>query len=319
MAIPDTISLIVEWDNVRFADIARGQRVLEVLGGQMQEIPGTCDISILYNEHAMDGSLLQQVADRTLGHMRSAVQLIPTPGLAYYQLKNEGARRTHGSIIVFVDSDVIPEAGWLRQLLRSFTDPGIDVVAGNTYIEYNGLYSKAMALGWMMFPARSSDGWPSPNSWFFANNVAFRRSIFEQHPFPDDTMQFRGQCYRLAQRLQAHGIEIYMHPSARAAHPAPRGIGHFIRTAICEGHDRFQFPRMAGVFEALTFRAIARRFRSDLRQAWRGVGRRRREVGVAVASLPVALAVVTSFYTLCCVGEILARWAPSIVRRHFAL
>lgn len=319
MTVACVVSLIVEWDNVRFADVARGQRMLEALRDQVQEVPGPCEILVLYNEHTVDGGQLRQVTDRVLGNAPTVVHVIPTRGLAYYQLKNEGSRRATGSIIVFVDCDVVPEAGWLRQLLQSFEDPGIVVCAGNTYIEHDGLYTDAMAIGWLMFPMRSPDGPPRPSSWFFANNVAFRRDVFERYPFPDDVEQFRGQCYRLAQRLRANGIQIYMNPSARTAHPAPRGVGHFIRTAVCEGHDRFQFPRMAGARDALTLRAIIRRFRGDLVRAWRGVVWRRHEADLARARVPVGLAVATSFYTLCCLGEILALRAPHVVRRYFAI
>ena len=319
MTAAPTVSLIIEWDNVRFADVARGQRMLEVLRDQVHEVPGPCEILVLYNEHTVDGAHLHQVIGRVFGSAPTAVHVIPTRGLAYYQLKNEGARRATGSIMVFVDCDVVPEAGWLRHLLRSFEDPGIAVCAGNTYIEHDGFYSDAMALGWLMFPMRSPDGPPRPTSWFFANNVAFRRDVFARYPFPDDVEQFRGQCYRLAQRLQANGIQIYMNPSARTAHPAPSGAGHFIRTAVCEGHDRFQFPRMAGTRDALTLRAIIRRFRRDLVRAWGSVARRRRETDLAPARVPLGLAVATSFYSLCCLGEILALSAPTVVRRYFAI
>ncbi|HXJ77185.1 MAG TPA: glycosyltransferase family 2 protein [Candidatus Methylomirabilis sp.] len=320
MTEPDAVSIIVEWDNVRFADVTRGQRLLEMLRDQTREMPGVYEIAILYNEDAIDGSRLREVADRALGLLKARTHMVPTGGLAYYQLKNEGVRRTGGNLVVLVDSDVLPEAGWLRQLLQPFADPAVDVVAGSTYIEHEGLYGQAMALGWAMFPPRpATDGTLSATSWFFANNVAFRRAVFERHYFPEDLQQSRGQCYRLAEALRANGTAIYMSSSARAAHPAPHGTAHFVRTAVCEGHDRFQYLRMRGALNAVTLSATARRVKQDVRRAWRAVVRRRAEVCMSLVRLPVALALVTSFYALCGMGEILARWAPGVVRRHFAL
>ena len=313
------VSLIVEWDNVRFAEIARGQQMLEALRDQVQELPEPCEILMLYNELSIDGSHVRRITERVLGSTSAAVRVIPTRGLAYYQLKNEGARLANGNVLVFVDCDVVPESGWLSQLLRSFEDPAILVCAGNTYIETGGLYRDAMAVGWLMFPMRSRDGAPHPNSWFFANNVAFRRGVFTRYPFPDDVEQFRGQCHRLAQRLLADGIAIHMNPSARTAHPAPRGVGHFVRTAVCEGHDRYQFPRFAGTHEMLTFRAIVRRFWQDLARAWHSARYRRGEASTPRVSVPAGFAAAIAFYLLCFVGEVLARSAPNVVRRYFAL
>lgn len=56
-------------------------------------------------------------------------------------------------MIVFLDSDVIPEEGWLAGLLRAFRNPAVQVVCGGTYISLEGLYSKTVALFWF-FPLR---------------------------------------------------------------------------------------------------------------------------------------------------------------------
>ena len=56
----------------------------------------------------------------------------------------------------FLDSDVVPEPGWLDRLLDALAGPGVEVVAGGTYVEPVGLVGKTFALTWF-FPLRGDD------------------------------------------------------------------------------------------------------------------------------------------------------------------
>ena len=98
------------------------------------------------------------------------LEVFAAPGLGYYQLKNESVKRATGVILVFLDSDVIPEPDWLDQLLGAFTEPDVQIVGGNSYIEAASVYSRAFAL-WWFFPLRAPDGPPeladpsTPTTW----------------------------------------------------------------------------------------------------------------------------------------------------------
>ena len=121
--------------------------------------------------------------------------------------KNIGAARARGEVIVFLDSDVIPEEGWLASLLQALSNLDVGVVGGNTYIAHEDLNGKAFALFWF-FPLREARGglWRDPH--FFANNVAFRAEVFRAHSFPP-LGTFRGQCIALggtSSRVTASGF-----------------------------------------------------------------------------------------------------------------
>jgi hypothetical protein len=58
---------------------------------------------------------------------------------------------------LFLDSDVIPQAGWLKFLLGSLdNNPAVEVVAGNTFLDLSDFMGRAMALSWL-FPLRETD------------------------------------------------------------------------------------------------------------------------------------------------------------------
>jgi hypothetical protein len=75
------VSLVVEWDNARYADTERARAMLDRAIDQLREL-------------------------RRKGPASTDVQSIPTHGLRYYQLKHEGAEHSRGEIVVFVDTDV---------------------------------------------------------------------------------------------------------------------------------------------------------------------------------------------------------------------
>ncbi|WP_292065209.1 glycosyltransferase family 2 protein [Mesorhizobium sp.] len=45
------------------------------------------------------------------------------PDGRYYQLKNNGVRLSEGDVVVFMDSDTVPERNWLSNLLAPFEVP----------------------------------------------------------------------------------------------------------------------------------------------------------------------------------------------------
>src|SRR5262245_61337294 len=77
------------------------------------------------------------------------LELVPTPGLTYYKLKNYGVSRTTTEFVVMLDSDAAPQPGWLPGLLAPFKDPEVMAVGGFTVLGYDNLLSKVLALIWI--------------------------------------------------------------------------------------------------------------------------------------------------------------------------
>src|SRR4029077_19368753 len=83
-----------------------------------------------------DASSLQHARSTLNGltHAGAVVpRLLPTADSRYCSLKNAGAAASSGEIIIFLDSDVIPEPNWLAALLETFSNPHVSVVVGSTH------------------------------------------------------------------------------------------------------------------------------------------------------------------------------------------
>jgi GT2 family glycosyltransferase len=235
---------------------------------------------------------------------------VAAPGAGYYDLRNLGAARASGDILVFLDSDAIPDDGWLSGLLDPFDDPAVLVAAGCAYIEPDSLYSRAFALAWF-FPLREEPKPRTPADGFFVNNVAFRRSTFLAHPFTPVPGTSRGACVALARELRDAGITIWKTTAAQVSHPPPHGGRHFVVRALAQGRDRLARERGWRATAVGSLVRLVRHCGGSLRAILRG----RDRVGLSRAAVPGALAIAWTYYGLYFAGEVGTLLGVPAVRR----
>lgn len=326
------VSVVIEWENVQLAEARRSHEMLRRLAGQAHELVdataangsgdvrvlGPVELILLYDDREIDSTSIASLIDECVGPDSPDLQLrlVPSPGGTYYELKNEGSQMAGGDVVVFVDSDVIPEQGWLASLLRPFADPAVQIVGGNSYIEPAGIYSKAFALFWF-FPLRAADGDIYEHRGFMANNVAFRRATLERFPFPALEGTSRGACDLLADTLRGEGIPIYRNPSARVSHPPPNGLHHFVRRAVAEGRDDLVRARELEEPKAATLRGSLTRYRSHVRRARYRLKTQRGHVGLSPLGLVPAATIAAAYYTLSLAGELLTHASPEAMEKRF--
>lgn len=324
-----TASVIVEWHNMTHAELDRATRMLAELTSQATSLYSSdeksavrlakpLDLVIVFDS---DQRSLQQVQS-ALGDLTNAIdsivpRLVSISDASYCKFKNAGAAVSTGEIIVFLDSDVIPEPNWLAAFLETFTDPRISVVVGNTYVDCNGprAYPKAMALTWM-FPLRDSSDRLTLSTWFYANNVAFRRDAFVSRNFSDVPGFTHAPSRLLVERLRREGVAIWHAGNARASHPPPNGSLHFVMRAIAGGKARASFeprPSIAGMI---------RWIRNDIGSITWGCKQivlSGSKVELRWWQVPLSVVYPASYYTLFCLGSLLSIMLPGVMRDRFDL
>lgn len=263
MPLLPSFSAVVEWENARQAGAKRAIRMLRELFSQVGDLAGQLgkppELIILYERGVVAPDTVE-AALRQAGasEARLDVRLHATEGSSYYDQKNVGAELALRDYVLFLDSDVVPEPGWLRALLGSLRN-GIEVVAGSTYVDTTSFFGRAFALFWF-FPVRSPSLGLKQVGFFYANNVLFRRQLFLAHKFPDMPL-YRGQCAALGARLLRRGVGLYLQTNARVSHPPP-SPRYFAHRALCEGHDLIAYGRMFGQPERLGFQEFVRHIRA---------------------------------------------------------
>jgi hypothetical protein len=224
-----SFSFIIEWDNARLSELGRTREMLKALQEQVvahrPKPAQPPQIVILYDKNKVDPAIIHQVLVETIDEAawEASIQIVPTDGLGYYELKNFGVPHTDREIVVFIDSDTIPESGWFDALMGAIEQPQIDVVGGNTYVRPDRFLAKAFGIFWF-YGLRSKGADLYSHEFLYANNVAFKRHVLERYPFPR-LDSFRGQCRVLSHRLRNSGIAVYRHDGARMMHPTTNGLG----------------------------------------------------------------------------------------------
>jgi hypothetical protein len=325
------LSIVIEWANTRLNGAPRAWALLDVLGQQWQAIvqrqcpaalPPAASSFLGHLDHrpellvvsgaALGGDLEAEIRRRVAGCFDLSIHI--AEGLEYYPLKNLGGRRARGDLLLFVDSDVLPEDGWLAHLLGTFAQPGIDVVCAQTYVAPTDLFSRAFAVFWT-YALRTESGKLFQPRKFYANTMAMRSAAFQPTGFPPIGRRTRGAASLLGQELGRRGISIWENQHAKVSHPPPASLRHMAIRAVAHGRDHYMKRSdertLYGLVRSQAV-AVARLAGGSCRtlRDWRRVGLRPWE-------LPVALAICSAYFACFALGGVLTHLDPSAMGRRF--
>lgn len=319
MSIPNRLpsfSVVVEWENVRLSEAVLAQQMLAELARQTAELAEQTspppEMLLMYSRDAFDPAPVQAMLAAAFGPEHPVQpRMVPTEGLEYYTQKNAGARAAAREVVVFLDSDVVPEPGWLAGLMQAMRDPEVAVVGGSTHVTPKGIYGKAFSLFWFFPPRDAGAEGLRKREMFFANNVAFRRDLFLSTGFPD-TGQLRGQCCVLAQQLRHDGVDIYHNAGSRVAHPPPNGLVHFVRRGLSAGHDyAVELPAGSPVLRSAYWR-----LRASLKDSARRIQEGRQSVGLSQPGAAAAIGIAATYHLLTFAGELVTHRAPNLIPKY---
>lgn len=148
--------------------------------------------------------------------------------------RNEALRHVTGSVIAFLDDDVVVQPGWRDGLLEAFSDPGVDAVGGRTRNGQPGEDEAANPIGTLRADgtltaefAAQADGIVEIEHGIGAN-MSFRRSLLAtlggfRDDYPGTAMREDTDVFLRAARL---GRRAVFAPAALVDHlPAPHVHG----------------------------------------------------------------------------------------------
>jgi len=239
-----SFSILIEWENVRFNELQIAKRMLQNVAKQINDISDNLssspEIIILYNKEVTKGYKIDQFVRDALESslLKIKLKIISTPNLNYYQQRNYGAELCSNEILVFIDCDVVPDDGWLSNLLLPFNDPEMSAVGGLNYVDPVSSTEKGFSLVWIMPPKNDTEGKTAQLSIYVPDNVAFRRKVFLANKFPKSS-SFRGAIVEHCNMLQNKGYKIIRQPKAKVEHASYNGTRHLVVRSLCEGHDKY--------------------------------------------------------------------------------
>lgn len=328
------VSIIIEWKNQDLAADERADAMLAALRDQWPALAGAAtpaqrphlaatklspclELLFVYDGEPARRNLEMQLTGRFDAPAGAfAPRLIEGAGLGYYAMKHLGAKQASGDILIFLDSDVVPESDWLAALLDAVLDADVQVVCGNTYVAPDGLLGKAFALTWI-FPLRSGRQGLEAGATCYSNNLAMREGLYRAFPFIEVPGTTRTAMRQLTARLAAHGIAMYKCHDAQVTHPHPRDLAHFLKRAVVHGRDIYlKVNHDAG--RPMTERLV----RDVLGEIWgrytRGLRhtlRDHRQVDLAAALVPLVVAIMTLYYLVFAAGSLATHLAPGPMSR----
>ncbi|HEX8479977.1 MAG TPA: glycosyltransferase family A protein [Telluria sp.] len=159
---------------------------------------------------------------------------------SYYEAKNLGFDRSDPlrcDYVAFCDADCTPAAQWLELLLLPFTEPEGSAplaVAGRTSYSASVMGVALTSIDFMYFPGALRQG-ATVN--FYANNVAFRRAVFDQYRYQELPGVYRAHCQVMGMRLQAAGIAIHYAVDAHTEHRLPDTRRELLKLRWMRGED----------------------------------------------------------------------------------
>lgn len=320
---PFSVSIIIEWYNVTRAGSLRGNQAMHEIVQQVNcvlestsylnppvELIVTFDSSKLsYSE------VSSSIRDILLDEVAINLIILPVDDGTYCVQKNRGAESSTGDILIFVDSDVIPQHGWLVAMTGTFQDAAIDVVVGNTFVDCadNRIYSKAFALTWM-FPRRCEATGIKLATDFYANNFAVRRKIFLEHPFQDVPRFIHAAARKFVSELRRNEIPIWAVPRAKASHPPPNGFNHYVLRALATGRYR-------GLYADLSEGVLMRILKDFGLVAYncKFILFNRQSVSLRLLQTPAAMVISASYDLLVMAGFVLSKCFPKWMLKRFDL
>jgi cellulose synthase/poly-beta-1,6-N-acetylglucosamine synthase-like glycosyltransferase len=319
--MPATVAIVIEWENAILSDVDRAREMLRHVNSQAISFARShntrFELVVMYDPRSVPLDVPKTTVDEQVNPQTwpGEIRFVEAPDLHYFEQKNLGTRVTSADAVLFVDSDVVPDAGWMAHMLEALDRPDVDLVSGQTYLATDTLLDRLFAGFWFFKP---NPGNPELRRFggFYANNFAARREVLERYPFAP-AESYRGQCAALSRRMRADGVRMWRHGDATVSHPAPESLGHAFARAICHGYDNVYWQRLKphGWLLASPIGAFLR-WLNSIATLLVNVPSRMKVLRLGVPTAIGSFFFGLGFNTIIFGAEVVAWVAPGFIRKH---
>ena len=235
------VSIILELENTCLHHRELHEKIsLELLSlnKQIAQSRYQFEILICFSTNTINEALLKKINNLAENiFSQSQYRLLDFDDASYYQLKNYGAELSQGNIIIFLDSDVTCDSSWLENILTPFQEnEHIQVVAGRTELEASSTIQQSQTLVTFFDNYKKIEPISITRN-FFANNVAFKKELFQKYTFQINHKTARTSCTQLAINLFRDDIDIYKQHHAITRHRSAQNLSELLFRAFVEGRD----------------------------------------------------------------------------------
>lgn len=302
---PNRVTLALEAWNAR--DLDRDdlfKRSLHSLANQDYPID-QCQILVM-----VDSSIREKDLEWILKYLPTAT-FLRIPNATYYRSKNRALDSATCEIVVFADSDVRYAPDWLQMILATFHDDEVNLVVGKTLFESGFLSGTLNINDWAA--TRPHSGW---TDWFYGNNLAVRRAVFEDFRFREDLGPSGGGAVNIARyELRAAGIRPWYSDEARGWHHLAPFMKNRLRAGGYNIYHRRMSPNAPWSW-LVRVPAFAPFFVTggSLIKAYQRAWSLRRSLPGRGSSLPIYLVTLAAVKFIEFLGAAFISWAPSSQR-----
>lgn len=179
---------------------------------------------IIVDDGSTDGTI-EYLAEFKKGHPDLHLRwFIHEENLGANVARNRGVQEAKGSFVAFLDSDCIPEAAWLNELIKGFESDDVASVTGQVdSLEPKNIYQLA-------YKGSSCVNRNGDTKRLVAGNLCVRRDLLLKYPFEED-LKYGCNEEGLFLRLRAAGYRQLFIPTAIVLHDHPHTRKSFFRRA----------------------------------------------------------------------------------------
>jgi cellulose synthase/poly-beta-1,6-N-acetylglucosamine synthase-like glycosyltransferase len=182
---------------------------------------------LIVDDGSSDGSA-ELAEEWAVSHPGMALKVIRQHKQGPATARNQGSASSTGELVVFIDSDCLPEADWLEKMADPFSDPRVVGVQGAyrcnqkewiarfSQLEIEERYSRMRRTQTIDFIGTYA--------------AAYRRDVFnEQGCFDTRFTMASGEDADFSFRLASRGLRLVFEPSAVVYHRHPTTLGRYLR------------------------------------------------------------------------------------------